>query len=175
MTAWEQGVSPAERRSGTTPILAARSSCRRRRQTIGGVPGDELLVVTPPGDVAPETEAPGTQLFDYDGEMVPSGAISSLQGGRVVLVADTHNGELLTWAKATGAFRALDVGAEPTRLLRVGDDIFVTLRASGEIAHIVVDRDGPRSRGPHEPSQDQLSVSGGSVSVCSHARTNVES
>ena len=60
---------------------------------------------------------------------------------RALYVVDTDGGQLVRHDPATGASVSVAVGAEPTRVARAGDRLFVTLRASRSVA-VVEDIDG---------------------------------
>jgi DNA-binding beta-propeller fold protein YncE len=62
--------------------------------------------------------------------------------GGAVFVADSDNGALARVNVQTGDVQSLVVGSEPTRVARIGDTIYVTLRAERGVAVVTVGRDG---------------------------------
>jgi hypothetical protein len=58
--------------------------------------------------------------------------------GQIAWVGDLDLGAVLRFDLSAGSFTVFPVGAEPTRLLRVGDALFVTLRGAGELVRLDV-------------------------------------
>lgn len=69
-----------------------------------------------------------------------SGSSALSVSGDDVFVADADNGTLTRVSTGSGDLEAFVLGLEPTRVTRVGDDLWVTLRAAGEVA--IVHDDG---------------------------------
>lgn len=69
-----------------------------------------------------------------------SSALATSQDGGSIFVADADNGSLARINTATGATDRVLLGLEPTRVARIGDTLYVTLRAERSIA--VVDASG---------------------------------
>jgi mono/diheme cytochrome c family protein len=86
-----------------------------------------------------------TEPTPVDGARTRSGVVVPALADGVAWVVDTDGAQLLRWE--AGDLTAHDVGlagGEPTRAVRVGDDLFITLRASGEIARVIEEGAGVR-------------------------------
>jgi mono/diheme cytochrome c family protein len=99
--------------------------------------------ITEPGVVTPDapeqTADPG--VFE-DGTLAPSGKLAASTLGDRIYLPDADNGEVLTYFPGSKRFERLVVGEEPTQLQLVGDDLLVTMRATGHLAHLVEGEDG---------------------------------
>ena len=82
--------------------------------------------------VEPEGIDPATIPTDRtrSGVLVPSG------WPHRAFVADIDNGDVLIFSNGVDNGAAVPVGPEPTRMVRDATDLFVTLRASGEVVHL---------------------------------------
>ena len=56
--------------------------------------------------------------------------------GETVYVADSDNGTVMTVGLTSGSVASFVAGLEPTRIAQVGSDLWVTLRAAGQVAVI---------------------------------------
>lgn len=65
-----------------------------------------------------------------------SGVMLSSTTDEDQLIVDTDNGELAL--VSDGAWSSVELGGEPTRAVRFGDRVWVTLRAAGELAEVRV-------------------------------------
>ncbi|HMV66597.1 MAG TPA: c-type cytochrome [Myxococcota bacterium] len=92
-------------------------------------PEDETPVVEVPDDPA----GPLPEGRTRSGEAVPTGH------GLDLLVIDRDAEALLEMPAPTGGVRSTPLGGEPTRMIRDGAELFVTLRASGELAALRTD------------------------------------
>ncbi|HMV66596.1 MAG TPA: c-type cytochrome [Myxococcota bacterium] len=99
----------------------------------GGAPEDGVDPLDPaevPDGATPEGSAATFVGRTRSGEAVPAGHHDGL------LALDRDAGALLELPGVDGEVRTSPLGAEPTRMIRDGADLFVTLRADGAIVHL---------------------------------------
>ena len=71
-----------------------------------------------------------------------SSAMALSADGSTLFVADQDNGALARVNLATGDLRTVLLGMEPTRIARIGDTLYVTLRAERAIAVVDIQEGG---------------------------------
>ncbi|MCB9663683.1 MAG: c-type cytochrome [Alphaproteobacteria bacterium] len=114
----------------------------------GVVAGQEEPVLEP---AMPELPTQGEPIgvapmlrpeLSVTGPRSAAGAVVMSEDEAVAYVVDADNGMVHRFDTATGELRSLAVGAEPTRLVRAGDDLWVTLRGAGEVVRLHDDGTG---------------------------------
>lgn len=87
----------------------------------------------PDGVVDPKVDAPS---FAVTGDRTASGQMVPGADASILYVADADNGEVLRLDESSGEVQTIQVGGEPNRIVRAGADLWVTLRASGELVRV---------------------------------------
>ncbi|MCB9680785.1 MAG: c-type cytochrome [Alphaproteobacteria bacterium] len=125
------------------PLVLALAACSTTTVPVGDdvvvKPDDGLSDLPDGGDPVDDPTTGGAVL---EGARSPSGHIAVSEDELYLFIADPDNGDLVRSEIATGLETRLALGGEPTRVTRVGDAIFVTLRASGEVVRVDVDAVG---------------------------------
>lgn len=119
-------------------VLLALVGCKAPQDPVDQ-PAD-VPVVEPPGIIDEQPVA---------GPRSRSGAVVTSSDPYRTFIADADNGQVLLWDRSRGMFIGADVAtgakrlqSEPTRMARIGEDLFVTLRGTGELARLRHDADG---------------------------------
>lgn len=91
-----------------------------------------------PATHAPVAETPVdvVTVDPLDGARSRSGTIATSEDQARTIIVDPDNQSVLLFRHLDGHSASTVVGGEPTRLVRVGQDVFVTLRASGELVRL---------------------------------------
>ncbi|MCB9680786.1 MAG: c-type cytochrome [Alphaproteobacteria bacterium] len=127
------------------PFVLALSMCSKVDTTPDPIQDDPVVK---PGDDLPDHGDPVDDPTVTDpalalaGTRSASGGIVAAPGGLTMFYADSDNGDLVAVSRTGGAERRLALGGEPTRVVRVGPSILVTLRAAGEVVRVDIDDDG---------------------------------
>jgi hypothetical protein len=96
--------------------------------------------VTPSSAVtAAETAEPTQPPEEAPGPPTRSGALVMATEPNHLYIADPDNGAILLFHRHDGQEDEVDVGAEPTRLVRHGRRVWATLRGEGRLAELVED------------------------------------
>lgn len=101
-------------------------------------PRERILPPDDPIDETPVVEQPIELASASD-----SGRFVSRHDGDGVLLADPDVDGVLWFQRSAASGKLSTVSGEPTRIVRVGERYFVTLRASGELAELSVAEDEP--------------------------------
>lgn len=149
-------------------LLFALAACTR-------APSDGPVAIDPSPEETSTVTDPSTTSHPLptgrtrSGELVPATSTHIPNSPMQMLVLDKDNGDLLQMPDPTGVVRAIPVGAEPTRMIRDGADLYVTLRASGELVHLRSDgltwAEVTRRQVGAEPFDVGLSLDGGTLYV----------
>lgn len=91
-----------------------------------------------PATHAPVAETPAevVTIHPLDGARSRSGTIAISEDQARTIVVDPDNHAVMLFRHLDGHSASTEVGGEPTRVVRVGQDVFVTLRASGELVRL---------------------------------------
>lgn len=97
--------------------------------------GDGVSNDRPQREITPD---PVTELApaSWDGTRARSGVLVVSDDMNRNFVADPDNGAIQVFRQLDGQTASVELGGEPTRLTRIGDHVFVTLRGSGEVARL---------------------------------------
>src|SRR5690606_27450090 len=125
--AWEAPMRPLLL---TLALVACSTSPSTSDPDVDDTTGRDPVDDTDPGDPGDPVVRPPP----------PSGSVQRSIDGRLTYVLDVDLGAVVAY-DASGPVQVLAVGAEPTRMARLGDAWFVTLRADGEIVRLA-EQDG---------------------------------
>lgn len=114
-------------------LLAACSMSTAEPPSVDFDPTDPVDP-TEPDVTEPDAPVPGAEQLEHQSSGV---AVFSSDGERVYMV-DPDEGVVRVLGKdQVSLVDAIELGPEPTRMTRRGADVWVTLRAAGEIVHLV--------------------------------------